>query len=201
MKTRCLRLPLAVAATVALVAATQSAPAQEAAPRSTPLKISKTDAGKAPTPQYEVRKGNNTTRNRQWFQVVTTFETAPEWIDEATFTYYILVKSKKPEPGQASSRMFKGDVTYVNMEKGKHRSDAFLQPSTLLRYGDVERVAVQVQVGGRLVAQDGIPTGSDKQRWWEQYTPVAGLVLNHMETPFAFVNFDDYEAVKAAPAR
>ena len=41
------------------------------------------------------------------------------------------------------------------------------------------------------------------QRWWEQMTPVDGYVLNRMETPFAMISFDDYEAIKpkAGPAR
>jgi hypothetical protein len=44
---------------------------------------------------------------------------------------------------------------------------------------------------------DGIPTGSAASRWWEQLPPVEGYVLNRMETPFAMIYFDDYEAIKS----
>ena len=59
---------------------------------------------------------------------------------------------------------------------------------------DVQAVAVLVNVQGRLVAMESLPNSN--QRWWEQLAPTEGLVLNRMQTPFAMLYFDDYEAIK-----
>jgi len=44
-------------------------------------------------------------------------------------------------------------------------------------------------------AISGLPITS--QRWWEQVPPVDGYVLNRLETPFAMIAFDNYEAIKS----
>lgn len=170
--------------------------AQAPAAPQTPLAIRKITGGKVETPEYQLKKSQFAARTRQWFQVIVDYDTAPEWMDEATFTYYVLVRSKKAEPGKNPLTLFKGEVTYINIERGRHKSDIYLHPSTVARFGDVERVAVVVNVGGRLVAMDGQPTGTAQQRWWEQLSPMDGYLLNRMQTPFAMINFDDFEAVK-----
>jgi hypothetical protein len=172
--------------------------AQAPAAPQTPLAIRKIAGGKVETPEYQVKKSQFAGRTRQWFQVIVDYDTAPEWLDEATFTYYVLVRAKKAEPGRNPLTLFKGEVTYINIERGRHKSDIYLHPSTVSRFGDVERVAVVVNVGGRLVAMDGQPSGTAQQRWWEQLSPMDGYLLNRMQTPFAMLYFDDYESVKPA---
>lgn len=164
-----------------------------------PVDIRKISSGKVMTPEYQLKKSQFVARTREWFQIIVDYDTDPEWVDEATFTYYVLVKARQQTAGRSPFTLFKGEVTYINIEKGRHRSDIFIHPSTIARYGDVERVAVQVSVGGRLVAMDGLPQGSASQRWWEQLNPQEGYLLNRMQTPFAMINFDDYEAVKPKP--
>lgn len=154
--------------------------------------IRKIDPLKVRTPEYQLARGGYVARTRDWFQITTTYKTAPDWLDELTFTYYILVKGK--EAG-AKFTLFRGEVTYVNVQRGDHKSDMYLHPSTLARYGDVERVAVVVSAQGRIVAMESLP--ASQTRWWEQLAPTDGYALNRMQTPFAMVNFDDYEAVKA----
>ncbi len=157
------------------------------------VEIKKIEPAKAQTPEYKLLTGQVMAKTRTWFAINTTYETKPDWIDDLSFTYYVLVRSK--EAGQKYT-LFKGDVTYVNVQKGKHKSDMYLHPSTLARYGDVERVAVIVNAAGRVVAMESLPAATT--RWWEQLSPVEGYVLNRMQTPFAMINFDDYEAVKTA---
>lgn len=164
--------------------------AQEAAGRT--VQIRKIEPAKVKTPEYQLLKGQFMATTRDWFQVTVSYETAPDWIDDLTFTYYVLMK---PKSGPAKFMLFKGDTTYVNIQKGRHKSDMYLHPSTMARYGDVERVAVVLTTQGRVVAMESMP--SSQQRWWEQLTPVDGYVLNRMQTPFAMINFDDYEAIKA----
>ena len=164
-----------------------------------PVTIKKIDGKKIRTPDYVVNPSQAVQRMREWFKVEVLYDTEPEWMDEVSFTYYIVVKAKQPQPGRPPFTLFKGEVTYINVEKGRHKSDIYIHPSTLARLGDVERVAVQVNVGGRMVAMDGVPAGSTATRWWEQLTPREGYLLNRMQTPFAMLSFDDYEAIKPKP--
>lgn len=156
-----------------------------------PVNVRSISGDKPQTPQYQLLKGQVMARTLDWYRITVAYDTDPDWIDELTFTYYVLTKGKK---GQLS--LFKGDVTYVNVAKGKHLSDMYLHPSTLARYGSADRVAVLVSSKGRMLAMDSNPRSAT--RWWEQFPvpPVEGLVLNRMQTPFAMVNFDDYEAIK-----
>ena len=150
---------------------------------------------KASTPRYEMKPAIPMQRTRNWFSLTVTYDVNPpgnsEWIDELTFTYYVLVRQK----GGAQPMLLKGEVTYINIAKGRGLlADIFLHPSTLARYGEVDRVAVLVSTRGQLLAGESLPTSN--QRWWEQLPPTEGLLLSRQQTPFAMVNFDDYEAIK-----
>ncbi len=166
---------------------------QVAAPMGKPAAIRKIDSVLIRTPMYTLTKSQMMAigQAKDWAEFIVEYETYAPWVDELTFTYYILVRSK--EPGQKAV-LFRGDVSYRDIEKGKHKSDVFLHPSTIARYGAVERVAVEVRSQGRVLdIMDRPLTG---QRWWEQMAPVDGYVRNRLETPFAMINYDDYEAIK-----
>jgi hypothetical protein len=154
-----------------------------------------TGDGRVLTPEYQVKRNPQNARVKSWYQITTEYETAPEWVDEVEFTYYVLVKNTKNPKGPPQT-VFKGSVTYINVEKGRHKSDMFLHPNTLARYGEVQAVAVMVNVEGRLVALDGKPRTNE--RWWERLAPMDGLLLPRSETPFAPLYFDDYAPVKRA---
>jgi len=172
--------------------------AQEAAPAGDQVRIRKiTPNSKVLTPEYQLVKGQVLSQTRNWFQVIVDYETAPEWMDDLTFTYYIVAESKT---GKTKFNLFRGDVTYVNIQKGKHKSDMYLHPSTIARFGAVQRVGVVISSQGRVLAMESLPsTGSP--RWWEQLTPLDGYALNRMQTPFAMMYFDDYEAIKPTTAK
>ncbi len=197
MKSAWLRTALPVFIAALFLHSPSPAAAQQGG-ASVPLIVRKVSGGKVETPEYQLKKSQFVARTRQWFQIIVDYDTAPDWLDDATFTYYVLVRSKKPEAGKNPLTLFKGEVTYRDIERGKHKSDIYLHPSTVSRFGDVERVAVLVNVGGRLVAMDGLPSGSAQQRWWEQLSPLDGYLQNRMQTPFAMIHFDDYEAIKPA---
>lgn len=188
---------LAIAAVLGAVVSTVSAQAPAGAgANARPANIRDISGAKVQTPEYTIKKSQTAARTRDWFQIVTTYETAPEWLDDVQFTYYVLVKAKQPLPNEPPQRLFKGDVSYINVAQGKHKSDMYLHPSTLARFGDVQAIAVLISVQGRLVAMESKP--ASQQRWWEQLQPQEGLLLNRMQTPFAMLYFDDYEAVKSA---
>jgi len=190
MYTSMKRLALSVLLVLSIVL---SASAQQADGGKKQLSIDKIEGKKVQTPEYQVSKNQFKARTRDWFQIITTYDTKPEWTDEVSFKYYVLVKDKSGEVGARQS-LFSGEVTYINIEKGKHKSDMYLHPSTILRFGDVQAVAVIVSVQGRVEAIESLPASND--RWWEKLTPVDGMLLNRMQTPFAMLYFDDYEAVK-----
>lgn len=161
------------------------------------VEIRKISGTRVKTPEYRVIGGQAQPRSRDWFAITTQYDTAPEWLDELTFSYYVLVQGRTPQ--QPKHSLLTGEVTYVNIQKGRHLSDMYLHPSTLARYGDVKGVAVVVKQQGRVLTIGTEPP--TQQRWWEQLPPISGLVLNRMQTPFAMINFDDYEAIKTESAR
>ena len=172
------------------ILATMAAWGQAPAPEARPVQIKKIIPGKVATPQYQLLKGQTMARTREWFQLVTQYETAPDWMDELTFTNYVLVRDTQKN----AQTLFKGDVTYMTVQKGKHMSDIYLHPSTIARYGQIQATAVLVTFRGQLEAVESQP--ASQQRWWEQMTPTEGFLLSRMDTPFAMMNFDDYEAIK-----
>lgn len=159
------------------------------------LRVRRIEGTLVRAPQYDVRGGTSTQRQRQWLQVRTEFETRPEWIDELTFTYYIVLQNRRREEGQPEFMLFRGENTYVNIASTRDGlSTVFLHPSTVERYGELFRVGVVISSQGRVLGMASNPESD--QRWWEQLPPRSGFVLNRMQTPFAMVNFDDYEALK-----
>jgi hypothetical protein len=121
------------------------------------------------------------------------FDTHPEWLDDLDFRCYVLLKAK-PGAGGGRQMLLRGDTTLVNVAKGKHKLDFFVHPSTMLRYGDVEAVAVVLSKSEQVIGMMSQPPSP--KRWWEDYQPVPNMVLKRGETPWALINYDDYEQVK-----
>lgn len=190
MKTRTLIFAVALIATGLIGIETAQAQDSDA------LRIRRLEGEMVRAPQYQVRAGQAPRRTREWLQVRTEFQTAPEWIDEMTFTYYIVLRNRRPEPGEPEHRLFRGESSYINIARTREgQSTVFLHPSTVERFGEMVQIGVVVTSGGRVIAMESNP--SRDGRWWEQLTPQAGMVLNRRDTPFAMVNFDDFEAVPA----
>ena len=106
---------------------------------------------------------------------------------------YVLLKPKAGVPG-GKAMLLRGDVTLVNVAKGKHKCDFFVHPSTLMRYGEVEMVAVLATKSDQLIGMLSQP--QSPKRWWEDYQPVPNMVLKRGDTPWAVINYDDFEQVK-----
>jgi hypothetical protein len=158
------------------------------------VSVRKVELKKYATPQYQLAQNQMKGKSRDWISIVSDYDTDSLWTDELTFTYYVLVENMK-NPKAPRESVFRSKVTYVNIEKGRgHKSDVFMHPSITARFGDIKKIAVLVEANGKLVAGDSLPKSN--QRWWEQYTPVDGMLQNRSQTPFAAINFDDYEMVK-----
>jgi len=173
-----------------------SAPPPVAGSTSKILRIRKmTPSTKSKTPIFKTAiQGQAQAAQRDWWRVEVEYDTKPDWIDQLEFTYYVYMKDQSNKGAEV---MFRSSVTYVNVKKGRHYSDMFLHPNTLLRMGRVEQVAVVIKMGGAIVATKST---AQTPNWWDRYRPVEGVLLSRAQTPFALVSYDLYEQVKPMPS-
>lgn len=158
-----------------------------------PLAIRKIDGNKEPTPVYSTKGPAATARARDWFRVYIEYDTEVEWIDELNMTFYVLVKGRTKDV--APYTLFKGETSYIHIQMGKkHVADMFLHPNLISRYGDVERVAVEVRQGGRVIERAGKPALTAP--WWEQLSPVTGALVDRSRSPFSLIDIDAFELIK-----
>ncbi|HMO50490.1 MAG TPA: hypothetical protein PKE26_01425 [Kiritimatiellia bacterium] len=185
---------LALALTLCLFAAMLPVEVVQAQPaQRNPISIRKVDGGKAPTPVFQVRGSQSQGRSKDWFRVFVEYDSEPDWIDELSFTFYVLVRGKSKDAPPVT--LFKGETAYIHIPSGKrHQADMYLHPNIIARFGDVAQVAVEVREGGRVLARTGKPEPTEA--WWERITPVAGVLLDRGQTPFALVDIDDQEIIK-----
>jgi hypothetical protein len=157
------------------------------------------------TPVYRTNQSASTKRVGEWAQITVTYDTQPEWIDELVIQYHALTLDK--DKGGNAYSLYRKVVRYADVERDRnHMGTAFLHPRTLARYGDVVAVAVEISVEGKLTATEAEtdPGVRLPAEWWRN--PVVlqsknveirdGYLLSRPDTPFAFVNVDDYEVVK-----
>ncbi len=187
-----------IALAVALGLGSLSAWAQQPVPGagSDMVRIRKLHAPeKIKTPVFRTAvQGQASAKQPDWWRVAVEYETAPEWIDELEFTFYTYIEDQS---NKGAPVMFRATVAYVNVAKGRHMSDVFLHPTTIARMGLVKQIAVVIKVKGALVASEST---ANKPNWWDGFPPVDGVLLNRSQTPFAFIDYDLYEAIKPASA-
>jgi hypothetical protein len=159
------------------------------------------------TPEYSTSISRGRTAARFWAEVSVQFDytgdnpgsSEPEWIDELAFQYYVLLYAPKTK----EYTFLKGAVAHIDVAKGRDRvSSMYIRPSGLDRYGEVVVVTVEAVVKGQTVArltESKLPQGQVlPTEWWKttKFIPKEGYLLSRDKTPFAFVNYDDYEVVK-----
>jgi hypothetical protein len=152
------------------------------------------------TPEFTSSVSRGRTPAKEWAELAIQFDTQPDWIDELTVQYYALLYAHKTK----EYTFLKGVVTHMDVAKGRgHLSAAYIRPSTLQRYGDVVAVAVETLAKGEVVASESqagkLPDQQVLQgEWWKtiKLVPKDGCILSRAQTPFALVNYDDYEVIK-----
>jgi hypothetical protein len=174
-------------------------PAVTAPPAAQLLRVESVDAGSVVTPQYDVNvRGMSTQRDgrRSWLMVVSEYKTAPEWIDEVTVTFYVALRGDPEDlpEGAKPVNLFSGTVTYMNVKKGDHQATMFLDPNTFERFGEVEAVAVVINVDGQLAG--GMADPRTTVKWWERETPNAIPLLKRNESPWALIEMEQHETIK-----
>jgi hypothetical protein len=151
------------------------------------------------TPQFNYTGAQQfpTNQRDRWLEVEVEFAAAPEFTDELTFKYYILVNGK----------LLTGEVTHTNIAAGRdNRSVMYVSPKTLARImgnramtpNSVQNIAVQIVQQGAVKSELSLDRAGPN--WFATVPQIAGLVLNKNETPFAPLYWDRYEQIKS-PAR
>ena len=147
------------------------------------------------TPQISYTGGQQypTNQRDQWLEVEVQFASAPEYTDELTFKYFILINGK----------LLAGEVTHVNIAAGReNRSVMYVSPRTLARFNGnrpitpntVQNIAIQLLQQGAV--KDELSFTKTAGNWYAGITQLTGFVLNKNETPFAPLYWDRYEQIK-----
>ncbi len=180
-----------------------------------PIAIAKISPSLEKTPQFNLTIGPQRRADSQnWLMVEVDFSyqpkgrNDPQFIDELTFNYYILLNNrgaKQPQP-----TLLVGSITHVAIPAGTGlHSVAFVSPRTLQQFFGgkpptspaqaVMAVGVTITRQGQIVAGESIGEGKGKPQWWNNFQQTQGYVLNKSETPFAPLFWDYYEALKSKP--
>jgi hypothetical protein len=147
------------------------------------------------TPQfaYSGAQQYQTNQRDRWLEVEVEFAAAPEFTDELTFKYFILI----------NGRLLTGEVTHTNIAAGReNRSVMYVSPRALARFNanrPITPVAVQniaVQIVQQGAVKDELSLVRAPAQWYSTLPPAAGSVLNKNETPFAPLYWDRYEQIK-----
>ncbi len=158
------------------------------------------------TPQYNTDASRGKADPQKWQQITVQYSTAPLWIDELSIQFYALAVTRDEKTGKNVLSLYKLNVKYVDIAQGRdHKATVFLRPTALKRYGDVFAVAAVFTVDGKVVAETSESTNSRLPKdWWKNQQVMGrpdmvvrnGYLLNRSKTPWAFINYDDYEVIK-----
>ncbi len=153
---------------------------------------------KVRTPTFTSNMQGATKPPKEWVQLAATYDTAPDWIDELTFKFYALALGR--EEGKPVYSFYENTVTYVDIERGRgHVSTMFLRPPAVERYGDLIAIAVEIIEKGEVVAMDSMQPKDFGAEWWKKAKDLEGVkirpgyLLDRSQTPFRYINPDDYE--------
>jgi hypothetical protein len=165
--------------------------------RANDFQITKITRNLIATPEFNY-SGAGTFRpptHDRWLEVEVEFSAVPEFTDELTFKYFILINGK----------LLTGEVTHVNILGGKELHSVMYVPPRALAHilgnrtltaNAVENVAVQVLQQGSV--KDERSLARTRPQWFAALPAVSGFVLNKNETPFAPLYWDRYEQIKPA---
>lgn len=129
-----------------------------------------------------------------WLEVEVEFVSLPEFTNELTFKYFILINGK----------LLTGEVTHVNIPAGReNRSVMYVPPVALARLNNhrtlapnsVQNAAVQLVQGGAVKSELSLMRAPP--RWYNSVPGMAGFVLNKNETPFAPLYWERYPQIKS----
>jgi len=179
--------------------------AAPAAPSSDILRIRKvTELGRDML-QRAPSMGNRSPKQKDWGVLDVTFDSAPEWIDEMTVTFTVMLQNKKPKQGEPVFSLLTLTSEYRDIAKGRDRkAGVVVLPVAMERHGQPIGIGVQFFRDGQLIAESGVGAESlsSQARWWANpnvtdHASVKkrdGYMIERSKSPFALVDIDSYEA-------
>ena len=179
--------------------------AAPAAPSSDILRIRKvTELGRDMF-QRAPSMGNRSPKQKDWGVLDVTFDSAPEWIDEMTVTFTVMLQNKKAKQGEPVFSLLTLTSEYRDIAQGRDRkAGVVVLPVAMERHGQPIGIGVQFFRDGELIAESGVGAESlsSKEKWWgnKQITdhPTVrkreGYLIERSKSPFALVDIDSYEA-------
>lgn len=164
-------------------------------PVATEFQLTKINRNLVSTPQFTYTGAQQypTNQRDRWLEVEAEFSAAPEFTDELTFKYFILLNGK----------LLPGEVTHTNVAAGReNRSVMYVAPRTLARFmgnramtpNAIQNIAVQIVQQGAIKSELSIARA--QPQWYAAMPQLGGFVLNKSETPFAALYWDRYEQIK-----
>ncbi len=156
------------------------------------------------TPEYQSNATRATRKPREWAFFAVDYDTQPEWLDELTISYTVMAEGLNEERKREYS-VYQTTVRHGDVARGEHSAAVVLPPQAVERFGSVVAFAVEISVGGKVVASDqvvGIPNLPPD--WWKNRDVLEsssvirrdGYLVDRSKSPFGLANIDDYEAVK-----
>jgi hypothetical protein len=163
----------------------------------TEFQVTKINKDLVTTPLFAYTGGpvHRTNQNERWIEIEVEFTAAPEYTDELSLRYFVLLNGK----------LLTGEVTHAGVLAGKGKlSVVYISPTGVARclgnqtvtLNSVQNVAVQIVQKGTV--KDELTLVRAPARWYSTIPPLSGLILNKNETPFAPLWGDRYEQLKPA---
>ena len=165
--------------------------------RPTEFQLTKINRNFVTTPNIAYNGGPQyrTDQTARWLEVEAEFIAAPDFTDELTLKYYILLNGK----------LLTGECTVVAVPAGReNRVVMYVSPHGITRClgsqppntNSVQNITIQILQKGTL--KDELNLNRAPAQWYAQVQALPGLVLNKNETPFAPLFWDRYEQLKPA---
>lgn len=162
--------------------------------RTAEFQITKINRDLITAPQYAYSGAEQKREARErWLRVEAQFSAAPDFTEELTFKYYILLGDK----------VLTGDVTHVNILAGReHYSSIYVPPHVIafvmqnrpVNSTSIGNIAVQLLQEGEV--KDELSLNRARPQWYASLPALPGMILKKSETPFAPLFTDYYEQVK-----
>ncbi len=122
----------------------------------------------------------------KWAQIEVQYRSSLAWTDELVLKFYVLT----------DRTVLQDSITQINVPQGRrHFAVVYLHPTTLQRYGEIKRAAVQIFHRGELIDTDQWPQRTKKE-WWKEYPGREGLLKKEFQTPFILDHPSRYEDTK-----
>ena len=148
-------------------------------------------------------------KQKNWGVFDVTFDTAPEWIDNLSITYMVMLENERAKQGEKRMSLYTATFDYADIPGGPlgrdHKAGVLLPPNTLLRYGKPIGFAVIFAVNGQPAGDrgDGIGSLKGQNKWWmndaitgSEFVQKRTGLIERSKSPFASAEIDSYEIAK-----